>query len=586
MKHILILSAMLLGFVSNAAAQKTVILDAMKDELTRSMKELKMDGEAGPYYVSYLIADSYSADVNADQGAITLSAEGRARTLRVDLRVGDYESDNSNFVSLASLTSSGASMQLPIDDDYDTLRRRIWQATDRTYKGAVETLTAKKTAARNTVQTETLPDFTRGEAVRSLAGENAFDFPRKQWEDRVTRIAGQFQRQSLIRNSRVNLVIRITNMYYVNSEGTEAIEPSSSARMIIAATTHAEDGMPLSGYRDYVATQATDLPELAKLENDVSELIAELTDVRNAPLADEYNGPVLFEGETAGLLFQRGLSGLLAASRSPMTDSALRMQMAPENPFLNRLNMKVAASFLSIRDVPTLKTFDGKPLPGAYAIDEEGVPAREVNLIEDGILKNFLSSRIPAKGAGQSNGHARGGANPGVIRITSSNRKPDAELKRELIDAVREEGLPFGYIVRGLTDITLADDATAVVTVLNLLSSPATQGPNQFRLPVPSMIYRIYPDGREERVRGIEFDLINVSAFRNILATSEGDTVYNYQLSPLSGSGGILSLLTGTSIRENYATVITPSLLVNGIDLKKSTGNYPKPPVVAYPPER
>jgi len=216
MKHAIVLLAVLLSIASNAMAQKTVILDAMKDELTRSMQQLKLEGEAGPYYVSYLITDTYGLRITADSGAITANSENRNRTLKVDLRVGSYAQDNSNFLSLSNVagllnTLTSSNIRLPLDDDYDVLRRQIWQATDRAYKNALETLTKKKASLQNTVQTEALPDFVKGSAISSIAKENSFVVQRAQWDQRVDQIARLFLRQQSIQKSRVELGIQISN---------------------------------------------------------------------------------------------------------------------------------------------------------------------------------------------------------------------------------------------------------------------------------------------------------------------------------------------------------------------------------------
>ena len=597
MKHAIVLLAVFLSIASNAMAQKTIIIDAMRDELARSMQQLKLEGEAGPYYVSYLITDTYGLRISADSGAITANSENRNRTLKVDLRVGSYAQDNSNFLSLSNVagllnTLTSSNIRLPLDDDYDVLRRQIWQATDRAYKNALETLTKKKASLQNTVQTEALPDFVKGSAISSIAKENSFVVQRAQWDQRVDQIAKLFLRQQSIQKSRVELSIQISNSYYVNSEGATGIEPSSSAKLTIAATTQAEDGMPLANYRIYTAVRPEDLPEPAKVENDAKNLISELLAIRTAPLADEYSGPVLFMGEAAGELFSQGFSNLLAGTKLPLSDSpqaSAMLSRTMENPFLSKLNMKVAANFLSFKAVPTMKSYNQKPLLGAYGIDDEGVPSRDVNLIENGMLKSLLSSRAPVKGVDQSNGHARGGGvSPSVIQIASENKKSYQQLKQDLINAAKEEGLAFGYIIRGLTPASdaLSSDADAVESILQLQQAPPE--PTQFRLAKPYSVLRVYPDGREEQVRGIEFGIISINALKNILATSDDETVYAYpvgSINPLAGLSGIIIRLasSGLPVQGSFATVITPSLLINGIDMKKSTGNYPKLPIVSYP---
>jgi predicted Zn-dependent protease len=597
MKRAIFLTAMLLCFLSRANAENAAIFSAMKDEMTRSMKELKLEGEAGPYYISYLLTDAYGLRISADSGAITINSDNRNRSLKIDLRVGSYAQDNSNFLSLSGtagllsiLTSSN--VRLPLDDNYDVMRRQIWLATDRTYKNALETLTKKKAALQNMVQSETLPDFVKSGATSSLLNEHSLTVSKEQWQQYVDQLAKLFVKQQGIQKSRVDLTVQIANSYYVNSEGATGIEPSSSARLAIVASTQAEDGMPLANYRIYTVARPEDLPDKAKLEGDVKNLISELLATKAAPQGEEYSGPVLFVNEAAGELFSQGFSNLMAAKKTPLTDSPQNNAMLGrmmENPFLNKLNMKVAANFLSMKDAPTMKNYNQKPILGAYTMDDEGVLSSDVSLIENGILKNLLASRTPVKGAEQSNGHGRGGSvNPSVIRITSSNKKSYQQLKQNLIDAAKEEGLSYGYLVRGLTPVSeaMSGDADAVDSILQLQQGPPE--PTQFRLTKPYLIFKVYPDGREEPVRGIEFGSLSINSLRNVLATSDDETIYPYSpnsSSPLSGlAGTIIRLISsGASGSGGYATVITPSLLISGIDLKKSSGRYAKLPIVSYP---
>jgi len=594
-KKPILLLAVLLIFQSDMHAQRNVILSAMKDELARSVNQLKLEGEAGPYYVSYLLQDSYTLGIMADSGAIIANSDDRGRMLRTDLRVGSYTQDNSNFLSLNLGNLSDmltASSRIPIDDDYDVLRRQLWRVTDTSYKNALDTLTKKKAALQNAVQTEAVPDFTKSEAISNLAPEASFTCPKAQWTQLVDQISKLFLGQPKIQKSRVGLDVHIANSYYVNSEGTVSVQPSWDARFSVTAMTQADDGMPLYNFRVYTAANPEGLPDRAPLEADIKTMIADLMTARTAPVAEEYSGPMLFVGQAAGELFFQGFSGLLAARRVPLSDNPQMSAMfgrVMENPFLNKINAKVAANFLSLKATPTLKNYDQKALLGSYAVDEEGIPSRDVSLIENGILKNLLMTRTPVKGFAQSNGHSRGGtAAASVIQVASSKKLNYQQLKQELIRAAGEEGLPYGYMVKGLTSIVDAmssDDSDLVSTLM--MAQRELQDPTQFRLTRPYSVFRVYPDGREEPVRGAEFGIVSINVFKNIIATSDEEIVYDYpSRSSLlqSGMGPLAAIMSTSGIpTQSYSTVITPSLLIGGMDLKKVSGTFRKPPIVPYP---
>jgi hypothetical protein len=151
------------------------------------------------------VEDTYSLRISADSGAITTNTDGRVRTLKIDLRVGDYNLDNSNFIS-ANLPGLSAMLmtqgRLATDDDYEVLRRQIWRATDAAYKSALETLAKKKAFLQNTVQTEPLPDFTKGEAISSLVPEVALTVSRSQLEQTIDQLSKLFVGQPTIQRSK------------------------------------------------------------------------------------------------------------------------------------------------------------------------------------------------------------------------------------------------------------------------------------------------------------------------------------------------------------------------------------------------
>lgn len=586
MKRLLFFLIFILFTFCSAQAQNNVLLSAMKDELKRSMEQLKLPDQPGPYYISYFLSDTISLRVMADSGAITVNSDGRARSLKLELRVGNYTQDNTNFVgqmNLGGITSN--IVPIPLDDDYDLIRRRLWQATDRAYKNAVEVLNRKKIALQNTFQNDPLPDFTKAEAISSIAPVNPMVIQKQNLVQLIDQISRGFLNQPGILTSRVDLTVQINNSYYANSEGTTGIEPSSATQLTIAAGTQAADGMPLQNYRSYTVALPQNLPTSAILEKDIKALISELLQERSAPLATEYSGPVLFTGNAAARLFSQGIAKLMTGKKLPTSGAPqIRMQISRslENPFAGKMNAKVAANFLSVKAVPSMKAYNEKAVLGSYRMDEEGILSRDVSLIENGILKNLMVSRTPVGDIKESNGHARGGRpNPSVLQVISTNRKPFEQLKQELLNSVKEEGLEFGYIVRGITP-----GQEAAGDIISMGSQQGMPEPTQFRLARPYSVFRVYPDGREEMVRGLEFGSFKINVLRDVIATSNDESATDYLISAensVSGGNAIGMAVGGISPRPNYATIITPSLLIGGIDLRKSIAAYPRPPIVPYP---
>jgi hypothetical protein len=119
--------ATLLGLASFAYAQQAgdVLFKAMQDELDRTVSQLVMENLERPYFVSYTVDDVQQLEVHGSLGTLTQSNPDRGRYLSIDLRVGNYSLDNSNFVSGFSGYGTDYS-QLPIDNNYDAIRNQIY----------------------------------------------------------------------------------------------------------------------------------------------------------------------------------------------------------------------------------------------------------------------------------------------------------------------------------------------------------------------------------------------------------------------------------------------------------------------------
>ena len=105
-----------------ARAQDDVVMKAMRDELDRSMKQLQLENLEKPYFIAYRVVDSESTSVSASFGALDSSSQGRSRRISVEVRVGSYQLDNTNFFSFNLNMSSmvqafNGTAELPLDDD-------------------------------------------------------------------------------------------------------------------------------------------------------------------------------------------------------------------------------------------------------------------------------------------------------------------------------------------------------------------------------------------------------------------------------------------------------------------------------------
>ena len=191
----------------------------------------------------------------------------------------------------------------------------------------------------------------------------------------------------------------------VNSEGSEIATPGASARLVMEAQTRADDGMDLLRVETFQAPAASGLPAEAELNKKIDKMAADLKALRRAPVAEPYEGPAILSGRAAAVFFHEVLGHRLEGHRQRDEEEG--------QTFTKKVGQEVLPKFLSVADDPTMKEIEGVKLAGTYEYDNEGVPAQRVEVIQDGVLKNFLMSRMPIKEFQTSNGHGRN--QPGLM---------------------------------------------------------------------------------------------------------------------------------------------------------------------------
>ena len=206
---LLLLCTMAASYV--VAAADDVPMKAMRDEMARSVG-MQLTGLSKPYFVAYRIQDINDVTIVADLGSIVTSQSARTRLLQVQLRVGDYKLDNTNFLAFGTRQASGFGMgeQIAVDDDYSELRREIWLATDAEYKKAVELFTAKQAALQNQSHGEDIPDFTQEKPNKSFAKQAPIAVNVPELESAARQISSVF-RQCLSRKHRRSPSTRTTS---------------------------------------------------------------------------------------------------------------------------------------------------------------------------------------------------------------------------------------------------------------------------------------------------------------------------------------------------------------------------------------
>lgn len=531
---------------------------AMHDEMQRSMQKLKLEQFDKPYFISYLIVDNELKEVAATLGSVLSSVENNSRLLLVTVRVGDYALDSGNFLSMGGNEGMGSFMmagaiQLPLDDNYNELRRKIWLTTDRAYKKALEDFSGKQAALKNRNRSESIADFSKAAPVSVTYVMPRADLDLPKATQLVREVSAVFRQSPWIQTSRTQLLMVNRQERYLNSEGSSVVRRQPRFALRVTASAQAPDGLPLSDFIAAYGNSLQDLPPQASLLAQVRELQGEFQKLQAAPLQGRYEGPVLFEGQAAGEVFARHFAGGLSAvppavSSSDQLGQTLRQQASG---MLDRVGTRVLPSFIDVADDPTATHEKQQLLFGNYKVDQEGVIARRTSLVEHGILKTVLTTRAPVRGIGESSGNLRElGVAPSNLFVSSDKTSTSDELRRQLLDSAKTEGNAYGLLVRRLS------------------GKSAT------------LAYRIYPDGREELVRNADISELTSTSFKNIAAVSSERSVYT-EAAPYKSSA--LFNLNGASGGQPLVSYILPSLLFSDVTIEKPSGDSPKPTVISSP---
>ena len=587
-RHFLIaagLSAPALRLLAEDPYAQDVILRAMKDELERS-RQLRVVGGGGddtPYFISYTLDDGDAFEVYASLGAVTAVARNRFRLPNIEVRVGSYDFDNTGHIYSGIYTGSRYDTEpFPLDDNYRALRESLWLATDHAYKAAVESIARKRAALTNAAASaEKLADFSPAQPVQSFSKVTPTKFDENAWKARIIRHSAIFDAYPEVLASGVEFHFNQDASYYLNTEGTALRYRDDAAWIFARAEGQAPDGMVL---RDALTTPALTLaqvPSEAELQDSLKAMARNIQTLLQAPMGESFVGPALFEPAAAAQLLAQLLGDNLRTPRKPISDPNRPLNLVGSE-FEGRAGSRVLPEWLDVVDDPTQSSYQGKPLAGYYQFDFEGVKAQPVHVIQKGVLKSFLATRQPIKNAAGSNGHARFPAGFGTraaaignLLVKPAESTPLAGLKSRLIQICKERDKPYGLLIRKLDFPFLGSNAE----IQTLQTASANSGGSVRPVSPPILMYRVYPDGREELVRGMRFRGLSTRSLRDILAASVETAVFDFinNGAPLarSGVGGYVAL----------TSVISPGLLFDEVEVDQLQNPLQKPALVP-PPDR
>ena len=572
-----------------AKATDSVLLQAMQQELARAMQSLgttaqpastatgeaqaagQADGmPAGPldtalaalpqptpkpYFLSYSVADADQFSMSASFGAITASRSGHIRSADVEVRLGSPLEDNTHGDHRNSALSS---IPMPLTDDRAAIARSLWFATNRSYARALDAYLKVKTEQQVRAREEdSSADFSKETPVNAVLPPSPpldiTDKVRTAWSDRLREISGLFKQFPDVLFTTAALDASTETDYFVSSEQSRVSTPSHVARLVIVARARAADGMDLFRAETFEADTLAHLPDQKTLLEKTTAMAKNLEALRVAPITEPFNGPAILSGRASAVFFHEVLGHRLEGQRQRGDEEG--------QTFTKLLGKPILPTFLSVADDPTLATFEGHPLSGHYSYDDEGQPARRVDLIKDGTLETFLMSRLPIASFSNSNGHGRAesGHMPtgrqGNLIVTSTKTVTEKQLRQMLIDEAKKQGKPYGLFF---------EDISSGFAVTNRRS------PQAFSV-MPLVVYRIFTDGRpDELVRGVSIVGTPQAALNRILATGDHQDIFN----------GICGAESG----QIPVSAVAPAMLVSEIETQRLSQGNNRPPILPPPP--
>ncbi len=555
-------------------AQDDIVLKAMRDELSRSMT-LKLTNLETPYYIEYEVDDARQYSAVASLGALITSSDGHFRAPRVHVRVGNYDFDNTNYVGSAFNFGSRYDVRLPLDNSYGVLRQSLWLATDQSYKSALEAISRKRAALRNITQAEKLPDFSKAQPVKLLEPVTMDTFKLAPWLDRTRKLSSVFLGTPKLKNSSVEFSALDGTHYFLTSEGAELRMHSNLSVVRLRAVAQAADGMLLRDAAVFESRESGRLPSEAEMERSARALSQHVLELAQAPMGENYSGPVLFEGVAGSQIFAEVLGKNLALTRKPVLEPG-QPGSIPTSELEGRQGVRVLPEMFKVVDDPTQNEYQGRQLFGSFAIDDEGVPAQPLTIIDKGILKSFLLTRQPVRGFNTSNGRARlpgafgaRTAAPSNLFIQASETSTVPQLRQKLIEICTQRGKPYGLLVRKMD----FPSSASIDEARRLLSGQG--GARVTSLPI--LIYKVFVDGHEELVRGLHFRGLNVRSLKDILAAGDDANAFDYL------ENGFPFALMGAGSEASEVSVVAPSILIDDLELLPLEDELPKLPIVPPP---
>lgn len=541
-KYILLFSAAV-GLLSSLSFSQDRLTQVLEEELLRNFNYLQTK-ELPPYYISARVNDIKRHHISAVYGEFARDRSSRERVLHTSLRVGNYGMDNTREIrdDRSSWFRDSRRVFLSIDDNEATIKRTLWSSIDESYKDALSKYNqVQANIAVKVEQDDDSDDFSKESKLEYFEDRIAFSdisFDREKWIEKLETYSGIFLQYPVIYDAQASLSFEVERRNFVSSEGSKFEENRTAARLFVRAKVKADDGMVLPLHTSYFAFLPENLPSDDSIIADIINMAELLVELREAPIAEAYAGPALLSGEAAGVFFHEIFGHRIEGHRLKLSTDG--------QTFKNSLNERVLPEHLSVVFNPQLRNYLGEDMYGYYAVDDQGVKGQKVNVVENGILRNFLMSRTPIEDFPVSNGHGRAAAgNEPVSRqsnmlILTDNPISKNQLFEEFKKELEKQNKEFGFYFH---------------TVSGGFTTTGRFMPNAFNVS-PLVVYKVFVDGREkELIRGVDLIGTPLAMFSQIKLAADDYGFFHGNCGAESGWVPV--------------TAVSPSLMVTQIETQR-----------------
>ena len=550
----IILIILYMSMLKIAAQENKVLFDALDKELNRTMQVLSKE-EKPPFYISLNVTDYETVSITSRFGKLINSSDNKSRILDIDLRVGDYQFDNTHIIRGNPFNFGGGAgvINLPLENDEAAVRNAVWFAIDKRYRAAAERYDKALTnQAVKVAEEDSSADFSKEVPVKYNGEPNSIKIDKTKWDNYTKQLSEEFNKYPWILSSSVSFTGENKAKYFLSTEGSKMQWYEAGCRVFVNAVTKADDGMSMPLYKSYFSFTPEGLPSAEEVIKDINYMVKLLGELRQAPMAETFSGPAILSGEASGVFFHEIFGHRVEGHREKDPNSS--------QTFKKSIDKKILPDFINVVFDPTLNLLRGTELSGYYKYDDEGIPGQRVATVEGGVFKNFLMSRSPIDGFSNSNGHGR--RQPGYSAVsrqsnlivestkTVSKDKLRELLKQEVKKQNKDYGLYFEEVSGGFTFTSR--------TI-----------PNAFNV-TPLVVYKVYADNRpDELVRGVDLIGTPLMTFANIVAAADDMEIFNGVCG--AESGGV------------PVSASSPSLLVSTIEVQKKQKSQAKPPILESP---